>query len=116
MRDYSGQYKIKLVPCTTPLDEEFALPLVCDPRNPITFSMPIRLKQVSDPVPAKFSLNTEFYLLKKRELWLSDGPLVFDEVSNVAFIEGKNVYSIFSTFISLHIFDILLCHKLVYVS
>lgn len=92
VRDYSGQYKIKLVPCTTPLDEEFALPLVCDPRDPITFSMPIRLKQVSDPVPAKFSLNTEFYLLKKRELWLSDGPLLFDEVSNVAFIEGDLIY------------------------
>jgi hypothetical protein len=38
----------------------------------MTFDLPIRFQQVSEPVPSKFTLNTKFRLMKKRELWLSE--------------------------------------------
>lgn len=47
--------------------------------------------QVSDPVAAEFSLNTQMYLLSKRELWLSDGSMGFGEGSDAAFTEGTKL-------------------------
>lgn len=44
--------------------------------------------QVSDPVAAEFSLNTQMFLLSKKELWLSDGSLSFGEATDAAFSEG----------------------------
>lgn len=92
MRDYSGQYIIQLVPCTAPRDEEFTPLAVCNPRDPTAFTLPIRFQQVSDPVPDKFSLNAEFYLLKKRELWLGEDSIRFDEDPAEPFIEGDLIY------------------------
>lgn len=46
--------------------------------------------QVSDPVAAEFSLNTQMFLLSKKEIWLSDGSMGFAEGTDVAFTEGKN--------------------------
>lgn len=89
MRDYSGLFKVKLVPCTTAPDQEYTLPVVCSPRDPITFNLPVRFQQVSDAVPAEFSLNTNFHLLRKRELWLSDGSMGFGDESDAAFAEGE---------------------------
>ena len=48
----------------------------------------ISIKQVSDPVSAKFSLNTKFYLLSKKSLYLSDGSNGFDKDGDTAFIKG----------------------------
>lgn len=45
--------------------------------------------QVSDPVAAEFSLNTQMLLLSKRTLWLSDGSMGFGQESDTAFSEGK---------------------------
>lgn len=84
-------YKIKLMPCTTSVSIEYSLPVQCNPRDPLTFDLPVRFQQISDPVPSKFSLNTEFHLLKKRDLWLSDGSAGFDEDSDAAFSTGKFV-------------------------
>lgn len=44
--------------------------------------------QVSDPVAAEFSLNTQMYLLSKKSLWLSDGSMGFGQESDIAFAEG----------------------------
>lgn len=45
--------------------------------------------QVSDPVAAEFSLNTQMFLLSKKELWLSDGSMGFGEGTDTAFMEGN---------------------------
>ncbi|XP_048197421.1 FRAS1-related extracellular matrix protein 2 [Perognathus longimembris pacificus] len=92
VRDYSGTYTVKLVPCTTPSSQEYRLPVTCNPREPITFDLDIRFQQVSDPVAAEFSLNTHMYLLSKKSLWLSDGSMGFGQESDVAFAEGDVIY------------------------
>ncbi|XP_039606137.1 FRAS1-related extracellular matrix protein 3 [Polypterus senegalus] len=92
VRDYSGTYTVKLIPCTSSPNQEFAIPPVCNPREPLTFDMDIRFQQVSDPVAAEFSLNTQMFLLSKKELWLSDGSMGFGEGADVAFSEGSVIY------------------------
>ncbi|XP_076023891.1 FRAS1-related extracellular matrix protein 2-like [Genypterus blacodes] len=92
VRDYSGTYTVKLIPCTTAQKMEFTVPPVCSPREPITFDLDIRFQQVSDPVAVEFSLNTQMFLLSKRNLWLSDGSMGFGQESDVAFSEGDTIY------------------------
>jgi hypothetical protein len=43
-------------------------------------------------VPAEFSLNTQFMLLGKEMLWLSDGSMGFGEGTDTAFAPGDTVY------------------------
>uniref|UniRef100_H3AF05 FRAS1 related extracellular matrix 2 n=2 Tax=Latimeria chalumnae TaxID=7897 RepID=H3AF05_LATCH len=93
VRDYSGTYTVKLIPCTTAPHQEHSIPLVCNPREPITFDLDIRFQQVSDPVAAEFSLNTQMFLLSKKALWLSDGSMGFGQESDVAFTEGDLIYA-----------------------
>lgn len=92
VRDYSGTYTVKLVTCSSAPNQEYSLPIVCNPRDHITFDLDIRFQQVSDPVAAEFSLNTQMVLLSKRELWLSDGSMGFGEGTDVAFSEGSVIY------------------------
>lgn len=92
VRDYSGIYNIKLIPCTVTDELEYGDSLQCHPREPITFDMHIRFQQVSDPVPAEFSLNTQFHLMRKRELWLSDGSMGFGEDLDASFVPGDIIY------------------------
>ncbi|KAJ7397736.1 hypothetical protein BTVI_132560 [Pitangus sulphuratus] len=92
VRDYSGTYTVKLISCTTAPHQEYSLPVICNPREPITFDLDIRFQQVSDPVAAEFSLNTQMFLLSKKTLWLSDGSMGFGQESDVAFSEGDVIY------------------------
>ncbi|XP_029923159.1 FRAS1-related extracellular matrix protein 2b [Myripristis murdjan] len=92
VRDYSGTYTVKLVPCTSPPNLEYTIPAVCNPREPVTFDLDIRFQQVSDPVAAEFSLNTQMILLSKRTLWLSDGSMGFGQESDTAFSQGDIIY------------------------
>ncbi|XP_078259348.1 FRAS1-related extracellular matrix protein 2-like [Rhinoraja longicauda] len=92
VRDYSGTYTVKLIPCASLPNQDYTLPIVCNPREPIIFDLDIRFQQVSDPVPTEFSLNTQMFLLNKKSLWLSDGSMGFGEGSDVAFTEGSVVY------------------------
>lgn len=46
VRDYSGTYTVKLIPCTTAQNMEYTVPPVCSPREPITFDLDIRFQQV----------------------------------------------------------------------
>uniref|UniRef100_A0A3P9JLJ9 FRAS1 related extracellular matrix 2 n=1 Tax=Oryzias latipes TaxID=8090 RepID=A0A3P9JLJ9_ORYLA len=92
VRDYSGTYTIKLIPCTTAQTIEYSVPPICSPREPISFDLNIRFQQVSDPVAVEFSLNTQMFLLSKRSLWLSDGSTNFGQESDVAFSEGDTIY------------------------
>uniref|UniRef100_A0A8D0L5A9 FRAS1 related extracellular matrix 3 n=1 Tax=Sphenodon punctatus TaxID=8508 RepID=A0A8D0L5A9_SPHPU len=92
VRDYSGIYTVKFIPCTAAPSQEYTLPIICNPREPITFDLDIRFQQVSDPVAAEFSLNTQMFLLSKKELWISDGSMGFGEGTDVAFTEGSEIY------------------------
>ncbi|KAG2457200.1 FRAS1-related extracellular matrix protein 2-like [Polypterus senegalus] len=92
VRDYSGTYTVKLIPCTASANQEYTIPAVCNPREPITFDIDIRFQQVSDPVAAEFSLNTQMFLLSKKALWLSDGSMGFGQESDTAFSEGDIIY------------------------
>ena len=58
----------------------------------MTFEMEVRFQQVSDPVPAEFSLNTQFHLMSKKSLWTSDGSMGFGEDSDSAFFQGDVIY------------------------
>ncbi|XP_063314539.1 FRAS1-related extracellular matrix protein 3 [Pelobates fuscus] len=92
VRDYSGTYTVKLIPCSASPNQEYTIPIVCNPREPIAFDIDIRFQQVSDPVAAEFSLNTQMFLLSKKELWISDGSMGFGEGADVAFSEGSTIY------------------------
>ncbi|KAM9319860.1 FRAS1-related extracellular matrix protein 2 [Gastrophryne carolinensis] len=92
VRDYSGTYTVKLIPCATAPYQEYSIPTMCNPREPITFDVDIRFQQVSDPVATEFSLNTQMILLSKKSLWLSDGSMGFGQESDIAFSEGDIIY------------------------
>ncbi|KAM9456047.1 FRAS1-related extracellular matrix protein 2a [Clarias gariepinus] len=92
VRDYSGTYTVKLIPCTTALNIEYSVPAVCDPREPVMFDLDIRFQQVSDPVAVEFNLNTQMFLLSKRSVWLSDGSMGFGQESDAAFSKGDTIY------------------------
>ncbi|XP_058132901.1 LOW QUALITY PROTEIN: FRAS1-related extracellular matrix protein 2 [Dasypus novemcinctus] len=92
VRDYSGTYTVRLLPCTAPSTQGHRLPVTCSPREPLTFDLDIRFQQVSDPVAAEFSLNTQMYLLSKKSLWLSNGSMGFGQEGDVAFAEGDVIY------------------------
>ncbi|XP_029622601.1 FRAS1-related extracellular matrix protein 2a [Salmo trutta] len=94
VRDYSGTYTVNLIPCTTAQNMEYTVPPVCNPREPVTFHLNIRFQQVSEPVSVEFSLNTQIFLLSKRNLWLSAGSMGFGQESDVAFSEGDTVYGL----------------------
>ncbi|KAG9351777.1 hypothetical protein JZ751_023028 [Albula glossodonta] len=85
VRDYSGTYTVKLVPCTSTPNQEYTIPPVCNPRDPITFDLDIRFQQVSDPVAVEFSLNTQMFLLSKKSLWLSDGTMGFGQERDIIY-------------------------------
>ncbi|KAI2659804.1 FRAS1-related extracellular matrix protein 2 [Labeo rohita] len=85
VRDYSGTYTLKLIPCTAALNVEYTVPPVCNPREPVTFDLDIRFQQVSDPVAVEFSLNTQMFLLSKKALWLSDGSMGFGQESDTIY-------------------------------
>ncbi|XP_060554877.1 FRAS1-related extracellular matrix protein 2-like isoform X2 [Ruditapes philippinarum] len=93
IQDFSGDYKVSLIPCFATLTQKYSLPLKCTPRTPMTFDLPIRFQQVSDPVATEFSLNTEFYLVRKKDVWLSDniqGLGLREE--DTAFAPGDTIY------------------------
>ncbi|XP_019377382.1 PREDICTED: FRAS1-related extracellular matrix protein 2-like [Gavialis gangeticus] len=92
VRDYSGTYTVKFLPCTAAPNQEYTLPIICNPQEPITFELDIRFQQVSDPVAAEFSLNTHMFLLSKKDLWISDGSIGFGEGTDVTFTEGSEIY------------------------
>ncbi|XP_051972903.1 FRAS1-related extracellular matrix protein 2-like isoform X2 [Xyrauchen texanus] len=92
VRDYSGTYTVKLIPCIAALKVEYSVLPVCNPREPVTFDLDIRFQQVSDPVAVEFSLNTQMFLLSKKALWLSDGSMGFSQESDAAFSQGDTIY------------------------
>ncbi|XP_042885608.1 FRAS1-related extracellular matrix protein 2-like, partial [Penaeus japonicus] len=92
VRDYSGRYKVHLLPCTVTEDVAYSLPLLCNPRESVEFDLQVRFQQVSDPVPEEFTLSTLFHLMRRRALWLSDLTTDYDTESDVSFYPGERIY------------------------
>ena len=89
LKDYSGKYHVKLIPCTATLNQPYSVPVVCNPGQPVTFDLPIRFQQITDPVPAEYSLDTKFRLMRKRDLWLSDTEKGLDFIEDSSFAPGE---------------------------
>lgn len=92
VRDYSGTYYIKLIPCTVTQNVKYSVPLVCNPRLPITFTLPIRFQQTSDPEAVEFNVRTQFFLLASKGVWLSNNTQEVMEQSDAAFSIGSIIY------------------------
>lgn len=67
-------YNITLIPCLTPVHQAYNIDGSCYPQPPIAFSLPVQFQQISDPVPAEFTLNTDFHLMRKKDQWMSEEP------------------------------------------
>ncbi|XP_075544224.1 FRAS1-related extracellular matrix protein 2-like isoform X1 [Dermacentor variabilis] len=94
VKDYSGTYRIHLVPCTVREGSRFSEPMRCTPQEPVPFALPIHFQQVSDPVPTRFSLDTQFHITQRRDLWLRepvDLQADADDV-DVSFAPGDKIY------------------------
>lgn len=71
----------------------YSMPVTCSAGDPLTFDLPIRLQQVSESVPAKFSLNTMFHFTRKKSEWLSSSNMVYKmEEEDAAFVLGDTIY------------------------
>ncbi|GAB6022620.1 hypothetical protein CHUAL_006715 [Chamberlinius hualienensis] len=72
VKDYSGMYQIKLIPCvylsSTP---------ICIPRDSINFDLNVRFQQISDPVASEYTLSTKFYLGRRIDNFEDDTELSF---------------------------------------
>lgn len=67
----------------------YSEPPTCHPRDPATFTLPIRFQQVPDPVPAQFTLSAKFLLMAERNLWLNgDADKMDDFHVDAAFSRG----------------------------
>lgn len=76
-------------------DTVYSKPLVCNPKEPITFSLPIRFQQIPDPVPARFTLSVKFDLMSEKRLWLNGRALNASERQlDSAFSRGRNSYDV----------------------
>lgn len=73
VRDYSGTYTVKLIPCTTAQNMEYTVPPVCSPREPVTFDLDIRFQQVRHYF--SFTLGSTIFLccqtIFSLSLWLA---------------------------------------------
>lgn len=68
---------------------KYSVPLICNPRMPLTFTLPIRFQQTSDPDAVEFSVRTQFFLLARKDVWLSNKTGEVMEQSDAAFSLGK---------------------------
>eukprot|EP00912_Choanoflagellata_sp_UC4_P001429 UC4_evm1s893 len=77
VRDYSGTFKVHLVPCVVGPTVKYESPSIvdaqCQPRAmPITFDLPIEFQQTNEPTKAVYTLDTDFMLLQTLPSFLSD--------------------------------------------
>lgn len=74
LSDYTGEYKLELVPCTAPPEEAYVAsePPACTPQPPQAFTLPLAIQQSHRPVPLVYTLNTVFQLLSTPDLFLQD--------------------------------------------
>jgi hypothetical protein len=103
LTDYSGDYVIKLTPCTAGPSTVFTSDLPVEGQcskqaETQPFVIPIDFSQTSIPVPAEHTLNAKFLLLSSEDLFLDDPSLDaswFDRAqldSGGAFTEDGRIY------------------------
>ena len=91
-RDFTGAYEIKLIPCRAATDAVFSRPPLCNPRDPLAQNIHLTFQQVSDPVSARFRLDTDFYLLSQKDMYLSEDTSFTSVDADVAFPENADIY------------------------
>lgn len=69
---------------------KYSLPLKCNARTPTTLTLSIRFQQTSDPDAVEFNVRTQFFLLARRSVWLSNETKNVMEQSDAAFSLGTN--------------------------
>lgn len=74
LSDYTGEYKLELVPCTAPPEQAYVVsePPSCTPHPPQAFTLPLAIQQSHRPVPLVYTLNTVFQLFNTPDLFLQD--------------------------------------------
>ncbi|XP_074649930.1 FRAS1-related extracellular matrix protein 2-like [Tubulanus polymorphus] len=92
VRDYSGKYLIQLLPCVTNWNQPYSLPLQCTPRSALSFDLKVRFQQVSDPVPAEYTLDTQFQLVKSKDKWVADDVQSLTTSSNSMFMPDDRIH------------------------
>jgi len=73
LTDYSGQYHLMLVPCTVPHSTQYkhSSKNRCTSHQPVQFTLNINFQVPARPVPAKYSLQTEFQITNNPKQFLS---------------------------------------------
>ncbi|XP_069679453.1 extracellular matrix organizing protein FRAS1-like isoform X2 [Periplaneta americana] len=77
LQDYSGEYTIKLIPCTVLGSQQYQrtqsrqISDDCTPHTPAELKLPIVFKQSSRPTPLVYNLNTYFTLSNDRAVFVS---------------------------------------------
>ena len=72
LRDFTGDYTLELVPCIAVKPDYYtggAGDLNCEPKQPKQFILPIAFQQTNRPLPAVYSLNTEFQLSHQSQIF-----------------------------------------------
>lgn len=62
---------------------------------PISFTLPIRFQQTSDPDAVEFNIGTQFFLLAQKDVWLSNETNKVMEQSDAAFSLGTESLLLF---------------------
>lgn len=93
LADYTDTYVIKLIPCVVAQGVGYSNPLNCNPGDKLTFELPIRFQQTTNPVGAQYSLNTQFYIVNKETTWLMDSTADFGSDIDQVFSPSKMSFS-----------------------
>ena len=89
--DYTDTYVIKLIPCYVAQGVGYSNPLNCNPGEKMTFELPLRFQQTTNPVDAQYRLNTQFYIVNKEATWLMDSTGDFGSDLDKVFSPSKTV-------------------------
>lgn len=92
LNDFSGDYKVSMLPCLVNFTQHHNESVPCPAHDFVMFDLPIRLQQVTDSVPPKFSLNTQFYLTRKMDVWLSENIAGQSKEEDCVFAKGDTIY------------------------
>ncbi|XP_067004109.2 FRAS1-related extracellular matrix protein 2 [Anabrus simplex] len=92
VQDYSGVFDVSLIPCEVEEGVSYSHLAPCRPQPPVTFELEVRFQQVSDPVPVEYSLDTQFYLSKQKDLWFIDSLDDFKDDWDTAYKKGDKIY------------------------
>lgn len=96
VRDYSGTYTVKMVPCIPSPNEKFSIPPVCSPREPLTFDMDIRFQQVQTAdISQTWDLKTCLECISASHPWTAVSDWIHKQNPHTS-CKPHSVHSVFS--------------------